>query len=267
MKYDQPISLLDAGELMESEHLLILDLRDPVSFRCGHIPKAINLGLNECHTLLLNLNKELPLLFYCDGDETAQVVAGVFAKAGFSKCFYLSVGYDEWQSFQQCSATLSPALCHWLAANGYDGLDLSKRGFNDETPLMTAARKGLYAFIIELIDHGADINAVNADGNSAVWLACYCNSIYALTVLIQEGAALNIQNVNGATPLIYAASAGRFEMVRMLISAGADSQLVTLDGFTALDVAATWNIVKLLRHVGRSQPIAAQPFDVLKKVC
>ena len=43
---------------------------------------------------------------------------------------------------------------------------------NPMTPLMKAAREGNAAAVAELIDAGEDINARNADGNNALWLAC-----------------------------------------------------------------------------------------------
>ena len=42
---------------------------------------------------------------------------------------------------------------------------------NPMTPLMKAAREGNAAAVAELIDAGEDINARNADGNNALWLA------------------------------------------------------------------------------------------------
>lgn len=261
----EPLTPLDANILMASERLLIVDLRDPVDFRCGHLPQAINPGKHGRYTLLSNRSKDLPLLFYGDGGDSVKVVAELFADLGFSQCFYLESGYEEWQQLQQSSSNLTTGLCQWLLDSGYQTCDINQRGFNGETPLMTAAKRGLPGHMIELIDHGADINAVNADSNSVVWLACYSNNVYALMVLVQEGALLDGQNVNGATPLIYAASAGRLEMVRLLLMAGADIRPVTLDGFSALDVAASWDIVKLLRYVERGSALAANPLGILKQ--
>ncbi len=262
---EQPLSYLDADTLMACGQLLILDLREPALFRCGHIPNAINLGQHDRDSLLSNLGKDVPILFYASEVETAQAIAGLFAECGFSKSFYLEASYDEWQSFQQCSAKLSPTLCQWLAHNGYSGCDVNERGFNGETPLMTAAKKGVPAIMIELMDHGADLNAVNNDNNSAVWLSCFSNNVFALMLLIQEGADLNIQNVNGATPLIYAASKGRFAMVQLLLSAGADFNCVTMDGFSALDVAASLKIIKLLRHVEKGNAVTMAPQGIFKQ--
>lgn len=139
----------------------------------------------------------------------------------------------------------------WLEIEGFPASTLQEalhgRLAHATTPLMHAARLGRIGYIGELLSRGADPRETNADGNGALWFACYAGSAPCVNALIKAGASLDSQNVNGATALIYAASAGKTTIVQLLLDAGADPTLETLDGFTALDLAANRTCMKLLR--------------------
>jgi thiosulfate/3-mercaptopyruvate sulfurtransferase len=144
------------------------------------------------------------------------------------------------------------ALKAWLENQGFPASDslreaLHGRIANATTPLMHAARMGRIGYIGELLSRGADPRATNADGNGALWFACFADCAPCANALIKAGAPLDSQNVNGATALIYAASAGKTEIVQLLLDAGADTTLETLDGFTALDLAASRACMKMLQ--------------------
>lgn len=242
------INIEKAERLIQRTHTLIVDLRDPLSFRCGHLPNAINVSVGRLRLLLNNVNKRLPVLLYCEHGITSEDASLVFTEFGFEQCYFLFGGYGEWMESQHKNSKPNSGLCNWLAENGYSCDDIERRGFNQETALMFASRQGKTEYVVELIDRGADLDALNGDGNSAVWLCCYANDHHTLVELIRAGANLNIQNDNGATALIYAASAKREKMVEMLLQAGADFRLQTLDDFSALDVASTPAILKMLKR-------------------
>lgn len=115
-------------------------------------------------------------------------------------------------------------------------------------PLLQACALSDKAQVIRLIHSGADLNQRNADGNNAIWLACYSDSIEIIELLAANGANLNNQNNDGVTALVYAASAGKLDVVRCLLALGADESLATADGFTALDIAASRPVMNLLRQ-------------------
>lgn len=112
---------------------------------------------------------------------------------------------------------------------------------------MHAARHGRADLVAALLARGNDPSTLNADGNGALWYACYANCGACVDLLIQASVDLDTRNVNGATALIYAASAGKAERVRQLLAAGADPSIKTLDDYTALDSCATRECLKLLR--------------------
>ena len=88
-----------------------------------------------------------------------------------------------------------------------------------------------------LLDRGADVNAKNGVGNTALMNAAYYDRPEFVRVLISGGADINAVNQIGYTALMNAASTGRTEIVGELLIAGADVNVETNDGWTALRFA------------------------------
>jgi ankyrin repeat protein len=110
-----------------------------------------------------------------------------------------------------------------------------------------------------LIAEGAEINARNADGNNALWLACVGRHLDVVDLLVDAGIEIDNRNDNGATPLMYASSDGLAGVVERLLARGADRTPETPDGFTALDLAGTVECLTSLRRASRDQLNASKP--------
>ncbi len=143
---------------------------------------------------------------------------------------------------------MTPVLSTWLVAHGFSPEDLTASIANKTTPLMHAARFGEYDIAAELIQCGAELNAVNTDGNNALWLACFSGNLNLINLLIESGVNPDNQNENGVTCLMYASSAGKTEVVALLLKAGVNTRLQLVDGYTALDVAGNAECLMLLRR-------------------
>ena len=149
-----------------------------------------------------------------------------------------------------CDAAPKPAsmeLRAFLAEHGFAPDDLDTRDKGLATPLMLAARLAPAALVQELLRAGADIHAVNADGNQALWLACVGEISENIQLLIDAGIDIQHVNVNAATPLMFAASSGRAKAVALLLAAGADPLFETDLGLTALDMASSVECLDLMR--------------------
>ena len=137
-------------------------------------------------------------------------------------------------------------LAVWLSRHGFDSLNA--RIANQTTPLMHASRLGEHHAVRALLALDADRDAINSDGNNALWLACFHGDPALVRSLIAAGVPVDQQNENGASALMYAASAGKTDVVRVLLAGGADPRLTSLDGFTALDMASNIACLELLRR-------------------
>lgn len=116
---------------------------------------------------------------------------------------------------------------------------------------MHAAWRGAHHVLDELLALDVPLDATNADGNNALWLACVNGEPGLIRALAARGVPLDHANLTGATALMYAASAGKAEVVATLLALGADPHRRTQDDFSALDMAATLECLRLLRTATR----------------
>ncbi|HUV08285.1 MAG TPA: ankyrin repeat domain-containing protein [Spirochaetia bacterium] len=103
----------------------------------------------------------------------------------------------------------------------------------------------LYAITVpdlELAEHliraGADVNAENEKGQTALGLAAYEASTQIVEALLSAGADVEARDRRGATALMRAAIGGHLETVRLLLERGADIAAADSLGQTVLMYAA-----------------------------
>jgi uncharacterized protein len=104
--------------------------------------------------------------------------------------------------------------------------------------LIEAAKSGDKAALRELLQKKTDVNAVDADGSTALHWASYRDDVESADLLIRAGAKVNIANDLGVTPLWPASQNGSAGMVWVLLAAGANPNAALLSGETPLMVAA-----------------------------
>ena len=104
--------------------------------------------------------------------------------------------------------------------------------------LIDAARDNNIEGAREALKNGADVNAKDKAGKTAlIWAARYGHT-EVVKMLIAAGADVNAKNSDGNTALIWAAYYGHAEIIKMLIAAGADVNATDNGGNTALIWAA-----------------------------
>ncbi len=103
--------------------------------------------------------------------------------------------------------------------------------------LVAAARVGDFAAVEALITSGADVNAKDGEGSTALMFAAVRGDARMVEALLAAGADPNLKDANGETALLLGARHGA-AIVRALLSKGADPNLADGEGQTALLVAA-----------------------------
>jgi rhodanese-related sulfurtransferase len=253
----QRVTVSEAQALCKRTDLMLFDVRDPISFTQGHLERAQHLAEANLEQILFNTPKKTPVLIYCYHGNASQTYAKIFADFGFKEIYDLIDGYEAWRirSLQipdRVVNVLPEPLNAWLTAHDFHANTAEATIGNQTTPLMCACRLGELPMVKELVQLGVDVNALNSDGNNALWFACFNDNLDTIDYLVQNGIDIDHQNDNGATCLMYAASASKHQVVERLLAAGADTSLKSLDDFTALDMVASLECLNLLRRVTKT---------------
>ena len=109
-----------------------------------------------------------------------------------------------------------------------------------DAPVADAAAKGDVGAVRSLIEQGADVNAAQGDGMTALHWASERGDEEILELLVEAGADVSVGTRLGAyTPLHLASRRGHHNVVRMLLEAGSDPNAAAEhSGVTALHLAA-----------------------------
>ncbi|XP_011407359.2 PREDICTED: transient receptor potential cation channel subfamily A member 1 homolog, partial [Amphimedon queenslandica] len=128
------------------------------------------------------------------------------------------------------------------------------------TPLGIACYKGHKEIVKLLLEHGADFNVTDNDGNTPLTLcisACIEGHTEIVELLLKHGANVNVTNNNGNTPLTLCISAcikEDKEIVELLLKHGANFNVTDDDGNTPLGIACIRGHEEaaklLLKHAG-----------------
>jgi len=138
----------------------------------------------------------------------------------------------------------------WLAA-AILSVAVAQAAWADES-LVDAARAGDSATVQKLIADGADVNAPDVDGTTAIIYAAHDGNAALVAALIKAGADVRHANDYGASAMMEAATVGNAPILEALLKAGADPDSPNPSGQTALMAAARSGRVEaakvLLKH-------------------
>ena len=123
----------------------------------------------------------------------------------------------------------------------------NKGGEWNNTALMCAAFNGHSTSIEILIQHGAELNVKDNDGDTALIDAARYGHSTSIEILLQHGTKLNVKNNKGNTALICAARKGHSTSIEILIKHSADVSLKNNNGKTAHDRAKNKKIKVMLQ--------------------
>ena len=108
-----------------------------------------------------------------------------------------------------------------------------------ESPIADAAMRGDGASVRALIQEGADVNAPQGDGMTALHWAALNGDAELTTLLVSAGANVEaVTRVGAHTPLHVASRSGNAEVAEVLLAAGARVDAPTTTGVSPLHLAA-----------------------------
>ncbi|MDR3526633.1 MAG: rhodanese-like domain-containing protein [Rhizomicrobium sp.] len=80
-------------EMIASQRVALIDVREPAEYAAGHIDGAVLVPLNMLGSEYAKLPRDIPLVVYCrSGQRSARAVAFLIAR-GFSRAVSLAGGY------------------------------------------------------------------------------------------------------------------------------------------------------------------------------
>jgi len=103
-------------------------------------------------------------------------------------------------------------------------IDIEVRDVAGNTPLLLAARRGATKSARILLDHGADVNALNRRNSSALHMACNQGQTALAKLLIERGANPEVANIDGTTPLLLATQGAHSKIIDALLQPHRPSQ-------------------------------------------
>ena len=93
------------------------------------------------------------------------------------------------------------------------------------------AERGYDRVMLTFLQSGADIEAKNLQGNTALQMSAWEGHITSVELLLQQGADVNSRGSTDTTPLMMAAERGRTDVVRLLLEQGAEIDAVSVNHY------------------------------------
>lgn len=127
-------------------------------------------------------------------------------------------------------------------------------------PIILASKSGDYDSVAYLVSNGANVNAIDAEGNTSLHFA---NTFPIVNILVEAGADVNAKNKDGDTPLHMSAKIGDAEICRLLIDNGAKVNATNIKKQYPIHFAAYFcNVDVFNLLVANGSPIDASDDDL-----
>jgi ankyrin repeat protein len=128
--------------------------------------------------------------------------------------------------------------CDEVAKGIKAGIPVNQLDALDQTALIAAVSHNSIACVRLLLEHGADPKVTdNAGWTPLIFAAYFGGSDEMLNLLLDRGAEINAQNDRGITALYLASASGHVPQVKLLLARGADRSIASKSGYTPLRIA------------------------------
>lgn len=87
----------DAKTIIDQGNSHILDIRDTLSYKSGHINNAIHIDNQSIGHFIEKTDSESPIIVCCYHGNSSQNAAHYLSEQGFSNVYSLDGGYEQWK--------------------------------------------------------------------------------------------------------------------------------------------------------------------------
>jgi ankyrin repeat protein len=193
--------------------------------KCSPLYIAAQIGNIDIVELLIQNGADINLC-NCEGDH-ALIISANLGHFDIAKLLI-----QNHADINHCDHANANAL-YFASQNGYlnivelliqeiqsDSICTDFNIFNNNTncnPLMASSKNGHIHIVKLLIQNGADVNAYNSDGNTALIMTSVMGNFDIAKLLIDSGADINKTNNAGNSALIIAAIKGHINIVELIL--------------------------------------------------
>src|SRR6266700_514073 len=168
-------------------------------------------------------------------------------------CFSVSMcGQDLDGKLLEAAKARNTAEVQKLLGEGADANAKDNAGW---TALMWAAFSGRAEIVRALLKKGADVNAMDDSGKTVLMSAALRGHADTVRALLEKGADVNAKSKTGRTALMSAADLGHLDTVRALLEQGADVDAKDKKGDTALRLAEKYKYSSIVALLRRAPPM------------
>ncbi|MCT8343745.1 MULTISPECIES: thiosulfate sulfurtransferase GlpE [Photorhabdus] len=97
MEHFQTISPEQAYQHWQDKSAIMVDIRDPQSFRAGHACNAFHLTNDTLNEFMLQANFEQPVMVMCYHGHSSQNAAQYLLNIGFEAVYSINGGFEAWR--------------------------------------------------------------------------------------------------------------------------------------------------------------------------
>jgi hydroxyacylglutathione hydrolase len=98
LEYIPQVTGAELAELMGSNEVTVLDVREPGELAKGVIPNSVNISLGSLSGRMGELDRSKLLVVHCAGGYRSSVATSVLRRAGFQDIANLIGGFDAWKA-------------------------------------------------------------------------------------------------------------------------------------------------------------------------
>lgn len=92
------ISVDEASRLIRDGRTVIVDIRDEVAYKQGHVRDAVSVQQNNIQQFIELTDRSKPLICYCYHGFSSLSAADFFVQNGFKEVYSMIGGFEKWQN-------------------------------------------------------------------------------------------------------------------------------------------------------------------------